>query len=355
MTRPARVIIDPRAAAHNLSLARRAAPSCRVMAVIKADAYGHGICRMARALDGADAFAVASLEEALILKDAGIAKPIVLLEGPFEAAEVPTIVELGLELVVHTVEQLHMLEALSRPLPLWLKIDTGMHRLGFAPERLHEIVGLARGLADPLRFMTHLASAHVRGDASVDDQIACFKRILADRPGERSLANSAAIMSRPESHGDWIRPGLMLYGVSPFEGKTGAALGLDPVMSLRSCLISVRTVRAGEAVGYGRSFVCPEDMPIGVVACGYGDGYPRNAKTGTPVLVNGVRTQIIGQASMDMMTVDLRPVVQAKFGDIVTLWGVSLPIEDVARASGTIPYELLCRVRMRAYYEEGTP
>ena len=157
MTRPTRVIIDPRAAAHNLSLARRAAPSCRVMAVIKADAYGHGICRMARAFDGVDAFAVASLEEALILKDAGIAKPIVLLEGPFEAAEIPTIVELGLELVVHTVEQLHMLEALSRPLPLWLKIDTGMHRLGFAPERLHEIVGLARGLADPLRFMTHLA------------------------------------------------------------------------------------------------------------------------------------------------------------------------------------------------------
>jgi alanine racemase len=355
MTRPARVIIDPRAATHNLSRVRRAAPASRVMAVIKADAYGHGICRMARALDAADAFAVASLEEAVRLREAGVAKPIVLLEGPFEAGEVRTIAELRLEVAVHTVEQLHMLETLERRVPLWLKIDTGMHRLGFAPERLDEILPLARGLADPLRFMTHFASAHVDGGPGVAAQIACFTRALAACPGERSLANSAAILRCPQSLRDWVRPGLMLYGVSPFRDETGAALGLEPVMTLCSRLIAVHTVRAGEAVGYGGSFVCPEDMPIGVVAYGYGDGYPRHAKTGTPVLVNGVRTQVIGECSMDMMTVDLRPVARAKFGDMVTLWGAGLPIEEVARASGTIPYELLCRVRMRAHYEEGTP
>ncbi|MCB1749423.1 MAG: alanine racemase [Gammaproteobacteria bacterium] len=355
MTRPARAIIDPQAASHNLQLARRHAPGARVMAVIKADAYGHGIARMARLFDAADAFAVASLEEAVALREGGSSKPIVLLEGPFEAAEIATIVGLGLEVVVHTFEQIEMLRAARCRLPVWLKFDTGMHRLGFAPQRFAEIVAAARACAAPLRFMTHFANAHRRGDPSVAAQQLCFERMLGDTAGERSLANSGALLARPAAHADWVRPGLMLYGVSPLDDEPAAALGLRPVMTLRSRLIAVRRVAAGEAVGYGGAFVCPEEMPVGVVAYGYADGYPRHARTGTPVLVGGVRTQVIGNCSMDMMTVDLRPVPAAAFGDPVTLWGAGLPVEDVARASGTIPYELLCRVRMRAHYSEGAP
>ncbi len=354
MTRPARVLIDPRAASYNLSLVRRLAPAARVMAVIKADAYGHGVQRMAAMFEPqADAFAVASLEEAVALRDAGIRKPVVLLEGPFEATELATIAGLGLEVVVHTDEQVAMLCEARRRLPVWLKVDTGMHRLGFAPARFAQARSALAEVAAPLRFMTHFANAHRRGDASVAVQAERFGTLLEGIGGERSLANSGALLTAPATHADWVRPGLMLYGVSPLAGENGADLGLRPVMALRSRLIAVRRVAAGEAVGYGGAFVCPEEMPVGVVAYGYGDGYPRHAGTGTPVLVNGVRTQVIGECSMDMMTVDLRPVPTARFGDPVTLWGEGLPIEDVARASGTIPYELLCRVRMRAHYEYG--
>lgn len=355
MTRPARVIINPQAARHNLECVRRHASGARVLAVIKADGYGHGIVRMAHILDGADAFAVAAIEEAVTLRAAGISKSIVLLEGPFEAAELTQVAALGLEVVIHNHEQLEMLRAAPTPRAVWLKFDTGMHRLGFDPERAPEAIAQARALGIPLRFMTHFANTHHRGDASVDRQIDRFEELLAGVEGERSLANSGAVLGYPRAHADWVRPGLMLYGVSPFDHEVGVDLGLEPVMTLRSRLISVRYVRAGEAVGYGGAYVCPEDMPVGVVAYGYGDGYPRHAQTGTPVLVRGIRTQVIGVCSMDMMTVDLRPVSDARFGDPVTLWGVGLPIEEVARASGTVPYELLCRVRMRAHYEEGEP
>jgi alanine racemase len=355
MTRPARVIINPRAARHNLEWVRRHAPGARVMAVIKADGYGHGIARMARIFDGADAFAVAAIEEAVTIREAGIGKPIVLLEGPFEAAELELVSALGLEVVVHNHEQLDMLVGAPKPRTLWLKFDTGMHRLGFSPEHAADAIARARALDVPLRFMTHFANTHHRGDASVHAQIDRFEALLAEQAGERSLANSGAVLGYTRAHGDWVRPGLMLYGVSPFDHEVGSDLGLQPVMTLRSRLISVRQVRAGEAVGYGGAYVCPQDMPVGVLAYGYGDGYPRHAQTGTPILVRGIRTQVIGHCSMDMMTVDLRPVPDARFGDAVTLWGEGLPIEEVARASGTIPYELLCRVRMRAQYEEGEP
>ena len=354
MTRPARVIINPQAARHNLACVRRLAPQARVLAVVKADGYGHGIVRMARIFTDADAFAVASIEEAVTLREAGVARPILLLEGPFEAAELAQVAELGLEVVIHTEDQLAMLEAAPAPAAVWLKLDSGMHRLGFDPPQFPAALARARALGSRLCFMTHFANTHRRGDASVARQNACFARALAGVNGARSLANSGAILGYPATHADWVRPGLMLYGVSPFDDEAGAALGLQPVMTLRSRLISVRRVRAGEAVGYGGAFVCPEDMPVGVVAYGYGDGYPRHAQTGTPVLVNGVRTQVIGHCSMDMMTVDLRPLPRAAVGAVVTLWGDGLPIEDVARASGTIPYELLCRVRMRAQYEEVT-
>jgi alanine racemase len=253
------------------------------------------------------------------------------------------------------MDQIEMLKVAPRPLALWLKFDTGMHRLGFAPERFDEVLTAARGFAAPLRFMTHFANAHHRGDASVADQIGCFRDMLGKTTGERSLANSGGILGFPASHGDWVRPGLMLYGVSPFEETTGIELGLQPVMTLKTRLISVRTVKAGDAVGYGGGFVCAEEMRVGVVAYGYGDGYPRHAGTGTPIVVNDMRTQVIGECSMDMMSVDLRPIPNARFGDPVTLWGADLPVEEVAKASGTIPYELLCRVRMRAMYEDGKP
>ena len=353
MTRPARVIINPLAARHNLAAVRRHAPGARVLAVLKADGYGHGIVRMARIFEAADSFAVASIEEAVIIREAGVSTPIVLLEGPFEASELTLVARLGLELVVHTGEQLEMLRGAPLPRALWLKFDTGMHRLGFNPECASQVIAQARALGAPLRFMTHFANAHHRDDASVLGQIARFEQLLEGIGGERSLANSGAVLAYPRAHGDWVRPGLMLYGVSPFDHELGADLGLMPVMTLRSRLISVRRVRAGEAVGYGGAYVCPEDMPVGVVAYGYGDGYPRHAQTGTPLLIRGIRSQVIGHCSMDMMTVDLRPVPDARFGDPVTLWGVGLPVEEVARASGTIPYELLCRVRMRAQYEEG--
>jgi len=355
MTRPARAIIDPHAARHNLARVRTLAPTSRVLAVIKADAYGHGVLRMARLFADADAYAVASLDEAVRLRDAGVSRPVVLLEGPFDASEVDAILGLGLETVIHTAEQIAMFRVRGRSLPVWLKFDTGMHRLGFAPEACAEVVAAVAEFARPLRYMTHFANAHRRGDPSIATQQGRFEALLGERAGERSLANSGAIVARPASHADWVRPGLMLYGVSPLDDEAAADLDLAPVMTLRSRLISVRRLRAGESVGYGGAFTCPEDMPVGVVAYGYADGYPRHARTGTPILVRGVRTQVIGNCSMDMMTVDLRPVPDARFGDPVTLWGAGLPIEDVAQASATIPYELLCRVRMRAHYEEGRP
>ncbi|MEQ8660740.1 MAG: alanine racemase, partial [Gammaproteobacteria bacterium] len=340
---------------HKLPRVRAIAPGARILAVVKADAYGHGVLRMARLFDAADAFAVASLDEAVRLREAAVTKPVVLLEGPFEDGEVDTILALGLETVIHTDEQIAMFRARRRTLPVWLKFDTGMHRLGFDPARCAEISAAVAGFARPLRYMTHFANAHRRDDPTVRAQQDCFHAMLGGADGERSLANSGALLAAPATHADWVRPGLMLYGVSPLDGEPAAALGLVPVMTLRSHLISVRVVRAGERVGYGGAFTCPEDMPIGVVAYGYADGYPRHARTGTPVLVRGVRTQVIGNCSMDMMTIDLRPVPDAVFGDAVTLWGVGLPIEEVARASDTIPYELLCRVRMRAHYVEGRP
>lgn len=352
MTRPARALIDAEAARGNLHCVRRAAPGRRVLAIVKADGYGHGVARIARALAAADAFGVASLEEALRIRAADIRTPIVLLDGPFEAAEIPELVAHEIETVVHNDAQIAWLAAARAPVPVWIKIDTGMHRLGFAPNELPRVVAALRRPDRIIRYMTHFASAHLAGDPSVEEQLAAFRRATAGFPGEICIANSSAILNRPDAHGDWIRPGIMLYGVSPFADSCGADLGLKPVLTCVSALIAVKRVPAGGGVGYGQAFRCPDDMPIGVVAFGYGDGYPRHAGTGTPVLVNGVRTQVLGHASMDMLTVDLRAVPGAKVGDPVTLWGPALPVEDVARSAGTIPYELLCRMRMRAQFVE---
>ncbi|MBI2994991.1 MAG: alanine racemase [Gammaproteobacteria bacterium] len=357
MTRPARVVIDLDALRHNLSRVRELAPRARVMAILKADAYGHGIERAARALGSANAFGVACLEEAQQLRDAGVRKPVVLLEGPYSGAELPLISSLGLEIVIHHAFQLDLLESarLSRPAKAWLKVDTGMHRLGFDPDRtasawrrLLECESVARSP----RLMTHLALANQPGSAMTGEQLRVFDQICGKLPGERSIANSAAILSLPASHADWVRPGLMLYGVSPFDSGTGAEYGLQPVMALQSELISIRRLRRGDPVGYGANWRCPEDMDVGVVAAGYGDGFPRHASTGTPVMVCGRQSAIIGFASMDMLAVDLRGVPQARVGDAVELWGEARPIEDIARSAGTVPYEILCGVHKRLRFVE---
>lgn len=356
MTRPARVIVDLSALRHNLSRVRALAPGAKVMAILKADAYGHGIARAAPALAGADAFGVACLEEAQEVMEARVRRPVVLLEGPFAASELPQISNSGFEIVVHHESQLEMLEKtrLARPIRCWLKIDTGMHRLGFDPamagtawQRLRD----CRAVDAMPRLMTHLARASHADDALTRDQLRCFESACHGLEGERSIANSAGVLGWPDSRADWVRPGLMLYGVSPMENATGADHGLLPSMRFASRLISVKRVAAGESVGYGAAWRCPEDMTIGVVAAGYGDGFPRHAKTGTPVLVRGRRTTLIGVASMDMLTVDLRPIPEAAVGDEVELWGGALPIEEVARHAGTIPYELLCGVQKRLTFE----
>ncbi|MGH8598805.1 MAG: alanine racemase [Gammaproteobacteria bacterium] len=352
MTRPARAIFDPRALRVNLDIVKHHAPGRRVMAIVKADGYGHGVLRVARALVEAEAFGVASIEEAVRLREAGIEQSIVLLEGPFEAVELPDIRVHRLESVVHNHDQVRMFAAGNPQTALWIKVDSGMHRLGFAPAEVAAVVAALETPERELRFMTHFASAHQREDPSVLRQFDTFLNAMTGVGGEQCCANSSAILAWPATHGDWVRPGLMLYGVSPFRDRTGLDLGLCPAMTVASALIAVKRVGAGETVGYGKTYVCPEAMDVGVVAFGYADGYPRHAATGTPILVNGIRTQVIGEASMDMMAVDLRGVPDARIGDPVVLWGEGLPVEEVARAAGTIPYELLCRMPMRAHFVE---
>lgn len=350
MTRPAQAILDLPAFAHNLRRVRELALGRRIMAVIKANAYGHGMVKVAKALREADAYAVACLDEALILREAGISHPIVLLEGFFSPAELPLIARHQLISVIHHEDQLAMLERakLPAPPPIWIKVDSGMHRLGIAPDKVAEAWRrLNATAAQVMGFMTHLANADCRDDPLTLQQLSCFNQAVAAYPGLRSIANSAGILTWPQSHGDWVRPGIMLYGASPFADSVGESHGLKPAMSLHSQLMAVNRFKRGARIGYGGEWECPEDMPVGVVAIGYGDGYPRHAKSGTPVLVNGKRVSLIGRVSMDMICVDLRSQPQARSGDPVCLWGPALPVEEIARYAGTIPYELLCRVTSR--------
>ena len=355
MTRPARVSFNPAAVRANLRVVRKLAPASRVLAIVKADAYGHGIVRMARALGDVDALGVASLEEAIRLRDAGIDRDVVLLEGPFEARELVELSLHRLQAVVHNDEQLAWFSRHDAHVPLWIKVDTGMHRLGFAPQALPRVLETLSRPSRALRLMTHFASAHLAGDASVEAQLEAFRRTSSGLVAESCLANSSAILQWPQARADWIRPGLLLYGASPLANTTAQVLGLQPVMTVSSALIAVKDVPAGSGLGYGQSYVCPEAMRVGVVAFGYADGYPRHAATGTPVLVNGVRTQVLGDPTMDMLMVDLRPIPSARVGDPVVLWGDGLPVEEIAMHAGTIPYELLCRMRMRAPVVEVAP
>ncbi len=352
MSRPAKVKINLTALRHNFSQVRKLAPDSRILSVIKADAYGHGLTTIARALSESDAFGVACIEEAMELREAGITSPILLLEGPFSQEELTLVAALHLDIVVHTSEQIHMIEQYrgEYSFPVWLKIDTGMHRLGFHPDTvkgIYDRLSSLKHVRDELTLMSHFADAGNSESSITKKQSELFQELTQNLSGKRSIANSAAILNCPDCHFDYVRPGLMLYGISPIPGKTSCELDLQPVMSLQTKIIAVKEVKQGETVGYGAEWQCPESMPIGIVAIGYGDGYPRHAKSGTPVMVNGQLAQLIGKPSMDMITVDLREIPRVKIGDAVELWGEAIPVEEVAEHAGTIAYELISGIQSR--------
>lgn len=360
MSRPAVARIHLDALTHNLGVVRARAGGARVMAVVKADGYGHGLERVAAALCGADAFGVASLEDAERLRAAGHAHRIVLLSGFVEASDLPRMRELGLDSVVHHASQLEMLQAHppgpgERALRVWLKLDSGMHRLGFPAADAADVHARLRslpGVDEDIVLMTHFASSDAFDDPQTAAQVAAFERATRDLAGERSLANSAAVLGWPGSHAQWVRPGGALYGISVVPGVPGGGFGLRPAMTLASRLIATNHVAAGEPVGYGGSWRAPQDMRIGVVALGYGDGYPRAARAGTPMLVDGVEVPVVGRVSMDLITLDLRKVPAAAVGSEVVAWGEGLPVERVADQAGTIGYELVCSITRRVRFVE---
>lgn len=327
------------------------------MAVIKANAYGHGLAAVARSLDAADAFAVARVEEGLALRQAGITKAIVLLEGVFDRDQLEAAGAAGFELVVHLGEQVELLRA-ARPglrFDVWLKLDTGMNRLGLKGDGFAAALaalGELPSVRQPVRLFSHLACADEPLKPTTQEQLQRFAQATHSLAGERSLANSAAILNFPEAQADWVRPGLLLYGVSPLAGTVGADFGLMPVMTLHSRVIAVKDVAPGESVGYGGAWTAGRPTALAIAAVGYGDGYPRSLGSGAPVLVNGKRATLAGRVSMDMVGIDvtgLEPAV--RLGDPVVLWGPELPVEEIAVWAGTIPYELLCGISQRVAVE----
>jgi alanine racemase len=355
MSRTASATIHLDALRANLARIRAICGSAKVMAVVKADAYGHGLERCARAFSEADAFGVASIADGLRLRAAGHRNRIVVLSGPDAPSDLVEMRRLALEAVIHHESQLEMLvvEKSTRQLRVWLKLDTGMHRLGFPAERAAELHArlCAMPSVDPdIVLMTHFASSDEFDNDFTAQQTQRFLDATKDLPGERALSNSAAVLGWPDARGDWVRVGGLLYGLSVAQGKSGADFGFAPAMTLSTRLIAMNRVRCGEKIGYGSKYECSEDMDIGVAAIGYGDGYPRSASSGTPVLINGAHATIAGRVSMDLITLDLRHAPNAHVGDTVTLWGPDLPVEIVARHAGTISYELTCGVTRRVLF-----
>lgn len=353
MTRPTHALIDTGAFVANYRLTKALAPGARALAVVKADGYGHGAIPLAQALGNeADAFGVACSEEALALRAAGITAPILLMEGPFDKGEIALAAQHGFMLAMHSPLQLDWLLAaqLETPVDVWLKIDTGMHRLGFAPEQLATVHSRLRQCPNvgQIVLMSHFARADEPDSAATGDQLARFEAAAADIDAPRCLANSAAILAWPDTHADWIRPGIVLYGVSPLPGAADPRL--RPVMRFESELIAIHELRPGDAIGYGARFTCSHPTRVGVVAAGYADGYPRHAPDGTPVAVNGRRTHLIGRVSMDMLTVDITDQPRAAIGDRVQLWGDVVSAAEVAAHSDTIAYQLFTGVNRRVHF-----
>jgi alanine racemase len=349
MPRPIRATISVGALERNLHVAKALANGAKVWAVIKANAYGHGLERAARAFAAADGFAVLDFQEAARLRLAGVTKPILMLEGFFKAADIPLLHKYGLTPVIHNPEQVEMFKAAPHPseLEVYLKVNSGMNRLGFASDGVRPAYNAIRmhPHVKSVTLMTHFADAD--GAGGVKDQLAWFQELTKDYAASCSLANSAALIRFPETHADWVRPGIMLYGCSPFADRSAGSLDLRPAMTLTSEIIGTQHLHAGERVGYGFSYEAMGEITIGVVACGYADGYPRHAPTGTPVLVNGQRTRLVGRVSMDMICVDISDIETAYIGTPVTLWGEGLPADEVAAAAGTVSYELLCALAAR--------
>ena len=357
MARSAVATIHLDALRANLARIRALGGNAKVMAVVKADAYGHGLERCARALTDADAFGVASIADGLRLRAAGHRNRIVVLSGPDAASDLAEMRRLNLEAVIHHDSQLDILAADrgSPRLRVWLKLDTGMHRLGFPAERAPELHARLRAMrsVDPdIVLMTHFASSDEFDNDFTARQIARFDETTRALAAEHALANSAGVLGWPKARGGWVRVGGLLYGLSVVEGKTGADFGFAPAMTLTTRLIAINRIQRGERIGYGSTFECAEDMDIGVAAIGYGDGYPRSAPSGTPVRVNGAHAAIVGRVSMDLVTLDLGGAPDARVGDEVTLWGPSLPVETIARHAGTIAYELTCGVTRRVLFAE---
>ncbi|PKH01154.1 alanine racemase [Psychromonas sp. MB-3u-54] len=354
-----RAVINLKALRHNLQILQRTAPQSQIIAVIKANAYGHGIVKVAQTLQHVHAFAVARLSEALTLRSTGIHNPIILLGGFFNGSDLTTLAAKDLQCVVHSQEQVAAIMQAKLPVPLkiWLKLDTGMHRLGFHPEQFDAVYKClmdSENVQKPIDLLTHFHSADEVNNNATAQQLSIFQQHIQTSSGLKSLANSAAVFAWPETHFDAVRPGIALYGISPFADISARDLQLRPVMTLKSVLIAVRDHKAGENVGYGTHWTARNDTRIGVVAMGYGDGYPRLAPEGTPVLVNGRIVPLVGRVSMDMLTVDLGLGDQDKVGDDVTLWGEGLPAERVAQKIGTIAYELVTKLtsRVTLHYQE---
>ena len=354
MPRPIRATISAAALAHNLGVARSHAGSSRIWAVLKADAYGHGLLRAAQALEAADGFAILDFVDALRLREAGLHKPILMLEGFFKPEDIPLLTRHRLTPVIHSMDQVEMLEkaGIDGKIDVYLKVNSGMNRLGFAVDNLRlawNALGAHAGV-ESVTLMTHFADAD--GDSGVAAQLQWFNELtqplLGTDPAPRSLANSAALLRYPEeTRADWVRPGIMLYGCSPFGFKSAEDIGLRPVMTLASEIIGVQHLQPGEYVGYGLTYQAAQEMTIGVIACGYADGYPRHAPSGTPVLVAGQRTTTVGRVSMDMLCVDISDIPEAYIGTPVTLWGEGLSCDEVAASAGTVSYELLCALSPR--------
>jgi alanine racemase len=354
MPRPIRATVKASALRHNLKLARESAGEAKVWAVVKANAYGHGLERAARALAEADGYALLDFQEAVRLRLAGVTKPILMLEGFFKPLDVTLLFKYRLTPVIHNADQVELLKHMDMPdfMDIYLKVNSGMNRLGFGVDDLRPMYNTLR-LQPRIRgitLMTHFADAD--GPGGVHDQLRWFNELVQPFEAPRSVANSAALLRFKETREGWVRPGIMLYGCSPFADWSAGEIGLRPAMTLSSELIAVQNLAPGERVGYGFAFEAKEPMSIGVVACGYADGYPRHAGTGTPVLVAGKRTRIVGRVAMDMLCVDITNLEEAYIGTPVTLWGEGLPADEVAAAAGTVSYELLCALAPRVPVHE---
>lgn len=352
MPRPLVATIHLAAMQHNLSVAKALAPASKVWAIVKANAYGHGLARAVKAFTDADGMGLIEVDGAVRLRELGWQKPILLLEGFFDGSDLPVCATHQIQVAVHCNEQIDMIEKarLTSPIDVHLKMNSGMNRLGFKPEAFRDAYVRLRSIPSVRNvvLMSHFANADDPDNPGlpIAEQIRRFNEAAEGLAAERSLANSAALLTRPDVVAGWVRPGIMLYGGTP-GGKTASEFGLKPAMSLESEIIGIQQIPAGAAVGYGSRLIAEKPMTIGVVACGYADGYPRHAPNGTPIIVDGKRTVLAGRVSMDMITVDLTGIPAARLGSKVELWGRNLPIDAVAAAAGTIGYELMCALAPR--------